>query len=462
MASLSVIRPAAARLSANVTRVSPAVSQTRGYAAPVKPGSAGKGGNNAAAMRTKNKGFRVTNNGGAPGGKAAQKSGVFFPLSAGARANPAFEADGSDELNLLPTFHAEALTSDKAGVAMKFPMAETDPIRVFGLPKNLIVEFRVLSKPCSVVRDVTLNVLERLDAASQTSSANTRIVLTGKPGSGKSFTLVQAVQYASSNNWIVFYFPRAINTVNSTTAYVYDARTRTYVQSTYAYQTLHRFLTVNSAQLKELTTSTDITVEKKPMIPKGTPLTELITLGVKDQTVAPTVLSTVLEELGKQTKYPVLMAVDDFQSLYCKSAYRDPQFERINSYHLSMPRLLLEYASGKKTFNKGAFIGAISNANTEYQAPVELQEALDISPGPNSPYLKRSSELVSYAAGLTKVVVPDQLNLKEASSLFEVWMKDRALVGARSDETFMTKYTEAAGNPRAFVWKGLLASLSTV
>jgi small subunit ribosomal protein S29 len=142
----------------------------------------------------------------------------------------------------------------------------------------------------------------------------------------------------------------AVNTVNSTTSYVYDARTRTYLQTSYAYQTLHRFLTVNSAQLKGLTTSEDIAVEKKPVVPKGTPLADLIALGMKDQSVAPTVLSAVLEELGKQTKYPVLMAVDDFQSLYCKSAYRDPQFERINSYHLSMPRLLLDYASGKKSF----------------------------------------------------------------------------------------------------------------
>jgi len=203
-------------------------------------------------------------------------------------------------------------------------------------------------------------------------------------------------------------------------------------------------------------------VEKKPLVPKDTPLTDLITIGMKDQSVAPTVLSAVLEELGKQTNNPVLMAVDDFQSLYCKSAYRDPQFERINSYHLSMPRLLLDYASSKKSFAKGAFVGAISHANTEYQTPLELQEALDLSLGPNSPYIKRSPELVSYAAGLTKIQVPDQLNLKEAASLFEVWMKDKALVGSRSDETFMTKYTEAAGNPRAFVWKGLLASLSTL
>lgn len=66
-----------------------------------------------------------------------------------------------------------------------------------------------------------------------------------------------------------------------------------------------------------------------------------------------------------------------------------------------------------------------------YRTPLELEEALDLSPGPNSPYLKRSPELVGYAQGLTKVPVPEQLNLKEAASLFDVWMKDRALVGGK-------------------------------
>jgi hypothetical protein len=92
---------------------------------------------------------------------------------------------------------------------------------------------------------------------------------------------------------------------------------------------------------------------------------------------------------------------------------------------------LQSFANVEDPQAKGAFVGAISHANTEYRTPLELQEALDLSPGPNSPYIKRSPELVSYAAGLTKIQVPDQLNLKEASSLFEVWMKDKVLVGCK-------------------------------
>lgn len=52
MAPLSVIRPAAARLSATVSRISPAVSQNRGYATAAKPGGKEKDGGKGAAMKT--------------------------------------------------------------------------------------------------------------------------------------------------------------------------------------------------------------------------------------------------------------------------------------------------------------------------------------------------------------------------------------------------------------------------
>lgn len=48
--------------------------------------------------------------------------------------------------------------------------------------------------------------------------------------------------------------------------------------------------------------------------------------------------------------HPVLLAVDDVQALYCNSYYRDPQFQGIKPYHLSVPRLLLEYISGQRQF----------------------------------------------------------------------------------------------------------------
>jgi small subunit ribosomal protein S29 len=86
-----------------------------------------------------------------------------------------------------------------------------------------------------------------------------------------------------------------------------------------------------------------------PSFSAGTPFTKLIDAGVEGEAVlAPFVLEAVMQELGTQDDFPVLIAIDDFQALAGRSLYRDPRFKTIRPHHLSMPRLLLEYATGRK------------------------------------------------------------------------------------------------------------------
>ena len=55
-----------------------------------------------------------------------------------------------------------------------------------------------------------------------------------------------------------------------------------------------------------------------------------------------------------------------------------------------------------------------------------------MSDGTTSPYIKRSTELISYAEGLTNIPVPEALGVSEAAALFDVWTKDKAISrGAR-------------------------------
>jgi small subunit ribosomal protein S29 len=93
----------------------------------------------------------------------------------------------------------------------------------------------------------------------------------------------------------------AISLVNSSTAYAYDQRTHTFGQPTFAHQTLRRFADVNAAALKSLQTQRVIDIERRAPLPANTPLMELINIGLKDQSAAPTVLDCLLAELGTQT-----------------------------------------------------------------------------------------------------------------------------------------------------------------
>lgn len=44
----------------------------------------------------------------------------------------------------------------------------------------------------------------------------------------------------------------------------------------------------------------------------------------------------------------VLLAVDEVQALFMTSEYRTPDYTLLESYALSVPRLLLDYISGRK------------------------------------------------------------------------------------------------------------------
>ena len=50
------------------------------------------------------------------------------------------------------------------------------------------------------------------------------------------------------------------------------------------------------------------------------------------------------------SRFPVLLAIDEVQVLFDESAYRTPDNEAIESYHLSVPSLALDYIIGRKAF----------------------------------------------------------------------------------------------------------------
>ncbi|EJF64026.1 hypothetical protein DICSQDRAFT_53564 [Dichomitus squalens LYAD-421 SS1] len=343
---------------------------------------------------------------------------------------------------------------------MAFPQGDSKALKAYGLPTNVLVDCLLLSRPCSVVREVTVQALDQLDKAAGSSSAQTRAVFTGKPGCGKSYVLLQAVQYAIQKDWVTLYIPRGIALVNSSTPYVYDPRTQTYGQPAFAQQLLKRFVDVNERLIKDLKVQGSYPL-KETAINSSSPLLDMINIGIESQESAPTVLSALLTELSKQTKFPVLLAIDDFQALYSLSTYRDPYFKMVKAYHLTLPRTLLEFASGKQSFARGAVLGALSSQNTTFRPPLELTEALGLLPDvPSNPYVRREPELIEYAKGLRNFPVPDQLTIDEAASIFDIWHSVKALHVARGDEVFLTKYTEAGGNAREFVRKSLLQTVA--
>ncbi|PPR04706.1 hypothetical protein CVT24_011828 [Panaeolus cyanescens] len=416
------------------------------------------------------------------------KVAMYRPLPPAQKTHPLLKAEVQNPVQ-LPKLEQDSLTSSEiVGQAAAFDLPTNDPLRVFGLPKNPLLEFRLLHKPFSVVRQVTKDTVELLEKAKDLPSSQTRLVMTGKAGTGKSYLLFQAIEHCAKNEWLVVYIPRAINLVNNTSPYTYDIRTQTYLQPAYSFQTLQRMLTANAELLSKIPLVEDIVLdadgskraaEGNRVIKKGTPLSQVIEVIIKEReksrnvAAAPIFLEAVMKTLERQKQYPVLLAVDDIQALYIrKSAYKDPHFQAIKPYHLSLPRLLLEYASGIRSFQRGAFLSAVSTSAVQYPMPVELVDAIRTSLPAESPdvvrqktiaevtaaYAPRDKALVRYAEGLKALSMPEKFTLEEAASAYEVWKGQGTVRGNHYDEVFLAKYTESAGNPKDFIWKGLLAS----
>jgi len=124
----------------------------------------------------------------------------------------------------------------------------------------------------------------------------------------------------------------------------------------------------------------------------------------------------------------VLLAVDEFQALYRRSKYKDPHYYNILSYHLSVPRLILEFANGYRSFKRGALVGALSNSDPRFAAPLELTKAIGMAPSHSlGEWAKRRVDIMGFAKGLQGFPVPPSFTLREAMPLFELWNSAGAL-----------------------------------
>ncbi|KAF7309328.1 hypothetical protein MIND_00303100 [Mycena indigotica] len=324
--------------------------------------------------------------------------GMYKAMGAGALKHPLFETTeepGRVELD-VPPLHPRMLAP---GVATRFHDGPTAPLRVYGLPKHMLLEFRILGAPVAVTTGATLSIVRALEEA---KAYPARLVLNGRPGCGKSFLLLQAVQYAhAAGDWVVIYIPRTRTFVDSSTPYSYSLATRTYLQPRAARATLSRIGRANAHHLEHLSTTQEVTlVDGGAAFPIGTPLQTLIDAAAADEALAPAALDAVMAALGGQTLFPVLLAIDDFQTLAGGSAYRDPQFRMIRPHHLGLPRLLLEYASGKRKLARGMVLGALSRSDNNFPVSDQLADALRLpahyAPSPRAARIRKSRQLAGY------------------------------------------------------------------
>lgn len=190
----------------------------------------------------------------------------------------------------------------------------------------------------------------------------------GDKGVGKSSLLLQAASFAQSNKWIVLYIPSAAPLVNSSTPHNYSSTRALFEQPLLASSLLSKFTAANKAAFKAVKTQKEWTFGDKK-VAAGKSLEELAKAAGGDEKLSTAVFEAVFAELEGQKKcvahsassalplltrrirsFPVLLAIDDAQSLFATSKYIDPTYQALETFSLVIPRMLLELVSGQRSF----------------------------------------------------------------------------------------------------------------
>lgn len=380
--------------------------------------------------------------------------------SAGLSKTSEFHVDAPD-MSHLPLLHAESLTASSAGQTFAFSEQTLSAFKTFGLPQELERELATQPKPRSLVRKQTLDLLDKLDAASK-GNKGASIVLDGSRGSGKSTLLAQSIAYALDDGWVVISVPRAINLINSSTLYTYNAQHKAYLQPEATQQLLEAVLKVNAAAVKQIKTTQAVEVDGANL-DAGTTLEVLLKRGVDDASSAAakqTLLQAVFHTLSSQTERPVLVAVDDAQALLRTSLYKDPDLINLESFELGLPRALLTLLTSTP-LSRGAVIAALSTTHTEFPSPPELQIALSESSSNGhlmtqaiNAYTKLNAHHLEHARQAVKhaevVSTSQPLTKEEAAAIFAQLTDERRHWSAANDELFLEKLVETNGNARLF------------
>ncbi|BGP15615.1 hypothetical protein JCM10213v2_003604 [Rhodosporidiobolus nylandii] len=359
------------------------------------------------------------------------------------------------DLKDLEVMHPETLTKKAVGEVRAFPAPAMEAFKALSLPGNIQRELAFTSRPATVVREATLKVTQTLEAGKKGSSKESRFVLAGGSGSGKSTLLLQAVSYAQSTDWVVLYLPSAAPLVNSSTPHLYSQPRALFDQPALSASLLTKFAAANKAAFKALKTSKDWAFgDGAKRVAKGKSLEELAKAAGGDEKLVTSVFEAVMEELAAQNSRP----------LFATSHYVDPSYHAIETFSLVVPRLLLEFIGGARSFASGAvLLSPCSLSKNVSPAMADFLAAKDGGAPANqgrekvleSAYdRKTASSYEVYQevlqSGVKKLEVPERLSRSEAVGIVKLLKGWRGTREAVDDKMFLERLVSTDGNPREF------------
>mmetsp|Transcript_18367 Transcript_18367/g.50638 ORF Transcript_18367/g.50638 Transcript_18367/m.50638 type:complete len:457 (+) Transcript_18367:2-1372(+) len=230
-------------------------------------------------------------------------------------------------------------------------------------------------QPGFVIRKQAIEILSTLHCLSKQGVKDGKpaincpgFLLDGAPGTGKSTILNHCVHWArSSGEWIVVFVPDATYYVDGVGVFQRDESGREILQASHAMQLLQQIINTNREKLAALPTEGALAKGGSKNVAEA--IDNLLGMHIiQREEAAVSTCVNVLDALRTQTKFPVLLAIDEINALCGPSKYRDLEFQPLPASAVVLARALGRFQDAG--FARGVVVGAATRTGEYSNIPL--------------------------------------------------------------------------------------------
>lgn len=295
-----------------------------------------------------------------------------------------------------------------------------------------------------------------------TKADHSSYLLLGPGGTGKSHLLSFVVGHAKVQGAVVAYVPKANTLAMSRSEYVYSPSLQAWVLPKRVDDILLDLQQTNKDVLPDLKTISYPGLE----FGADKPIPTLIQESVKEG-VSPTrkqeALELIFRSLAAQDKIPFVFAIDEVETCFTPTEYKDPSFQTLQSWEFALQRFFVQLfkdnarsadANTELRIKKGMAIGAQSYASTPFRmAYYLLKDVHDAKAGTiwESYHRKLRPEHISHAKACEFTVFNTERPMTVPEALAFKQVTGTKLVGAMTQDDLRARLVESQGNPKRFI-----------
>ncbi|KAJ2649648.1 hypothetical protein IWW40_002989 [Coemansia sp. RSA 1250] len=352
-----------------------------------------------------------------------------------------------------PKLHVEALNArtaitEHAGKIMQIDSNFLQGIGKEHYPGYLGNDFKLFGVPALLYRKCTQDLVDQFNAYKEQGPKRAS-VLNGKNGIGKSAELMKLASVAASSGCIVIYAHSTVSWVNSSRPYAPQSHSDQFTQLEITSGLLRSIDAVSRDALKKVPLGKAFAIGKRNLSEEHT-LADLVSFGIHTPALAHDVLEHFLDLASTQTQVPVLIAIDEVNTFWCSTLYRDQQDQILPAGRLRLIRSLLPFFEGQKSVAKGWVLGATSYVNPRFM-PKDLNKKLNPPPAVPlaNPELASNPKLLASQPSLPfDIIKMSELTAVEAWVLMHFYHRMNIVSAPVTKDLVAKKWMMSSGNPR--------------